>query len=228
MEMKSGNHEVFLCCILFMSLLLSTNKATGNTYPVSSPDTTIKAIISINADRHLTIEISRNGRKILYPSPIGIVIDKSDFGYDADIISKTEYTINESYPWNGNHSTALNHCNGSDFKISTNNIIWHLNVRAFNDGVAFQYSYQNKGEIVFSGESTELNFTSALNSKYMIHKFSEESKIFTGSISDINKRTMPPLLFYPEDRSEYIMVLEGGGFNFHGYSMMPSEQNSHK
>lgn len=28
--MKSGNHEVFLCCILFISLLLFTNKATGN------------------------------------------------------------------------------------------------------------------------------------------------------------------------------------------------------
>jgi len=211
---------------LIMLLFVSNSEAIGNRYAISSPDATINAFISTNADRHLTIEISRDGRAVLYPSPIGLVIDKSDFGCDAAIISSTEYTINENYPWNGNHSTAVNHCKGSEFEISTNNQIWHLNVRAYNDGVAFQYSYQKDGEILFHGESTELNFDAALHSKYMIHKFSEESKIYTGLISDINKRTMPPLLFFPEDRSEYIMVLEGGGFNFHGYSMMPSDQNN--
>ena len=75
---------------LIMLLFVSNSEAIGNRYTISSPDATINAFISINADRHLTIEISRDGRVVLYPSPIGLVIDKSDFGCDAAIISSTE------------------------------------------------------------------------------------------------------------------------------------------
>ncbi|MBC8375912.1 MAG: glycoside hydrolase family 97 catalytic domain-containing protein [FCB group bacterium] len=192
---------------------------------IVSPDGSISARIGRDAELHLTLEVSRGRDLILHPSPMGIIIDSIDLGSGAEIITHEPYIVNESYDLLGGHSRAINHCTGSKIKIKTSGQTWTLGVRVFNDGVAFQYIYPNTGPVKFTGESTQFNFSKGLNAKYMLHKRAEESKIYTGKLSDFSrsktKRTMPPLLLYSDDMSEYIMLLEAGGFDFHGYSLLP-------
>ncbi len=48
------------------------------------------------------------------------------------------YKVNEEYPWNGVHSVAKSHCNGSKISISSGTLHYTLDVRVFNDGAAFR------------------------------------------------------------------------------------------
>ncbi|MCD6355053.1 MAG: glycoside hydrolase family 97 catalytic domain-containing protein, partial [Prolixibacteraceae bacterium] len=214
--------KVAFVCILLQSGLLH---CLGNTHEIISPDKNVQAKIYCNNNDYLKLEVSRGGRQILYPSPLGIIINDLDLGQNAKIFHVKKYEINETYPWNGNHSQVVNHCFGTKLKLKTEDVLWTLDLRVYNDGIAFKYSLERNESFFFNGESTVLHFNKTLKSKYMQHKMSEESRVFSGSINDIaksnKKRTLPPILFYPEDESEYIMLLEGGGFEFHGFSLLP-------
>jgi len=199
-------------------------------HELKSPDGQVVATVFKDAG-HLAITVNRDEKTILLPSPIGIVLDGSDLGRGAEIISSEAYKIDETYPWNGNHSVAVNRYSGVRYKLETGDVKWLLDVRAYNDGVAFRFSC-NKDRVQFNGESTELKFDTSLTAKNMRHSMGEESRVYTLPVTEIAaqkfNRTLPPLLMYPEDMSHYIMVLEGGGFNFHGYSLLAQVDASFK
>src|SRR5204863_3130824 len=57
-------------------------------------------------------------------------------------LGRTEtYQINEKYPWRGIHSEAVNHCHGAKALVTRRNgkFDYTIEVRAFNDGVAFRF-----------------------------------------------------------------------------------------
>ena len=107
---------------------------------VTSPDGNVRLTILPNAER-LTFTVTLGNTTVLDPSTIVMSLD----GYDLSagvVFGKVErYEINETYPWYGAHSMAANRCNGA--RISLQNdlsfIDYILEVRAFNDGVAFRH-----------------------------------------------------------------------------------------
>jgi alpha-glucosidase len=206
--------------LICLVILLSGPAFAGQM--LKSPDGQVTTGIFME-NEHLSLKVERNSRDVLLPSPVGIVLHGTDLGKNAEIVSTTRYSVNEQYPWHGNHSTAVNRCNGVKYHLKTEDVQWLLNVRVYNDGVAFKFSV-DRDKAMFNGESTVLKFDPSLTAKYMRHRMSEESRVYTLAVADIARqkynRTLPPLLMYPKDASHYIMVLEGGGFNFHGYSLL--------
>jgi alpha-glucosidase len=107
---------------------------------VASPDGNVKLTILPNAER-LTFNVTLGNTTVLEPSTIVMKLD----GYDLSagiVFGKVErYEVNETYPWHGVHSTAVNRCNG--VRISLQNdlsfIDYILDVRAYNDGAAFRH-----------------------------------------------------------------------------------------
>ncbi len=194
---------------------------------VNSPDGLLAARVFLDAEQHLALQVEHDGKVILMPSPMGIVIDGTDLGQAARVVSSETYAIDEMYPWNGNHATARNKCNGMRFRLSTAETAWSLDLRSYDDGIAFQFSTDADRKVLFGGESTVLRFDPSLTAKYMRHSMGEESRVYTSPVTEIAaqkfNRTLPPLLLYPESMSHYIMVLEGGGFGFHGYSLLAQE-----
>ena len=210
--------------------MLMTVGAVFASTELSSPNGKVVARIFEDGG-HLAVSVERDGQTILHSSPIGIVLDGVDLGGNAKVVSQKSDTINERYQWNGNHSTAINQCNGTKFNLKTKAVEWTLDVRAYNDGVAFRFS-SDKAKVLFNGESTVLNFAPSLTAKAMRHKMGEESRVYTLPVTELAgqkfNRTLPPLLMFPEDASHYIMVLEGGGFGFHGYSLLAQEDAAFK
>ena len=206
-------------------LFVNYNRAHGYVHEVLSPDSKLRTYISVNENNHLSIEVKKDSEFILFPSSIGIIVNNIDLGHKPELLNKKNYTINEQYPINGNHSFAINKCIGTRLTFQTKAHTWYLDVRNYNDGVAFKYGIETVEKIIFTAESTKLNFSKLLHARYMQYKSGEESRIYSGRITDIGdgkvKRTMPPLLLFPADKSRFLMVLEGGGFDFHGYSLLP-------
>ncbi|UCG55991.1 MAG: glycoside hydrolase family 97 N-terminal domain-containing protein [Phycisphaerales bacterium] len=107
---------------------------------VGSPDKEVKLTILPNAER-LTFKVTLGDKTVLDPSTIVMNVDGYDLSTGVVFDESEHYQIDETYPWYGARSVAVNRCNGA--RISLQNdlslIDYLLEVRAFNDGVAFRH-----------------------------------------------------------------------------------------
>jgi len=199
---------------------------------LNSPDGRIEARVFLRGDQHLALQVERGGKAVLMSSPLGVVVNGVDLGQSPRVASREAYAIDETYPWNGNHSTVRNRCNGAKFRLLSGGVSWMLDLRVYDDGVAFRFSTDSISKVLFGGESTVFRFDPSMTAKYMRHSMGEESRVYTGPVTEIAKqkfnRTLPPLLLYPRDMSHYTMVLEGGGFDFHGFSLLAQKDAAFK
>ena len=76
--------------------------------------------------------VTFNSKNIIDPSPLGIVVDEVDLADGAQIGDAETYKVNETYPWYGAHSTAVNNCNGAKVAMThpkTGNVLYAGNPR---------------------------------------------------------------------------------------------------
>jgi alpha-glucosidase len=107
---------------------------------VVSPDGKVTFTLLPNAER-LTFTVSLGDTKVIEPSPIVMKVDDYDLSSGVVLRKLERYDVNETYPWYGAHSTAINHCNGVLISLQhdLSFIDYVLEVRAFNDGIAFRH-----------------------------------------------------------------------------------------
>ena len=83
--------------------------------------------------------VTRNDQPVIEPSRLTFTIDGVDLGRSATLGKPETYQLNEKYPWRGAHSEAVNKCNGAKIPIQHTNANYTIEVRAFNDGIAFRH-----------------------------------------------------------------------------------------
>ena len=107
---------------------------------VVSPDGNVKLTIGSNAER-LTFTVTLGSKTVIEPSPIVMKVDDYDLSSGVVFGKVERYEINESYPWHGAHSTAVNRCNSAQILLrhDLSFIDYVLEVRVFNDGAAFRH-----------------------------------------------------------------------------------------
>lgn len=190
---------------------------------VTSPDGNVKLTILPNAER-LTFTVTLGNTIVLEPSTIVMNLD----GYDLSagiVFSKVEhYEINETYPWYGAHSMAVNHCNGA--RISLQNdlsfIDYILEIRAFNDGVAFRH--------VIPGDESALRvpdeyttFVIPTGSTVWYHDLGGhyEAAYEKKNISDVSTGQWagPPVTFKLPDSAGYGSITEANLVNYSGMAL---------
>lgn len=107
---------------------------------VESPDASIRLGLAAPGGR-LTHEVTLGGRPAIERSRLGIVVDGVDLGEGAAIGRVERYQIEESYPWRGVHSTAVNRCRGARITLrhGRTGTGYTLEARACDDGSAFRF-----------------------------------------------------------------------------------------
>ncbi len=107
---------------------------------VAGPDGNVKLTVLPNAER-LTFTVTLGNTTVLDTFTIVMNLDGYDLSSGVVFGNVERYEVNETYPWHGAHSTAVNHCNGA--RISLQNdlsfIDYVLEIRVFNDGAAFRH-----------------------------------------------------------------------------------------
>ena len=107
---------------------------------VAGPDGNVKLTVLPNAER-LTFTVTLGNTTVLDTSTIVMNLDGYDLSSGVVFGNVERYEVNETYPWHGAHSTAVNQCNGA--RISLQNdlsfIDYVLEIRVFNDGAAFRH-----------------------------------------------------------------------------------------
>jgi alpha-glucosidase len=190
---------------------------------VASPDGNVKLTVLPNAER-LSVTVTFGDTTALEPSTIVMKVD----GYDLStgvVFGKVErYEVDETYPWYGAKSTAVNRCNGA--RISLQNdlsfIDYVLEVRVFNDGAAFRH-------IIPGGKDTShvpdeyTTFVIPSGSTVWYHDLGGhyEAAYKKNDISDIGPGQWagPPLTFKLPGKAGYSSITEADLVNYSGMAL---------
>lgn len=125
--------------ILLSLLLLTAAKvfAQGNIV-LKSPDQKIAITLAVR-NNSLSYEVSYSGNKtVIAASPIRMFVDGKAITDGVAIGQAERYQLNEQYPWYGVHATARNHYNGARVGITKGATNYTVDLRVFDDGVAFR------------------------------------------------------------------------------------------
>ena len=114
---------------------------------VASPKGDLAFHLLNGAEGSLQYELVSGSATIIEPSRIGIVVDGIDLGQGALVETVETYDINERYTSRGVHSVAIDRCRGAKFSLlhKPSDTRFVLEVRAFDDGVAFRHIVPGAG-----------------------------------------------------------------------------------
>ena len=190
---------------------------------VGSPDGNVKLTILPNAER-LSFTVTIGNTIVIDPSTIVMKLGGYDLSSGVVFGNVDRYKIEETYPWHGAHDTAVNQCNG--MKISLQHDLsfteYVLEVRAFNDGVAFRH--------IIAGEESDsrvpdeyTTFVIPTGSMVWYHDLGGhyEAAYKNNDISDVpaGQWAGPPVTFKLPGEAGYGSITEANLVNYAGMAL---------
>ena len=114
---------------------------------VASPDGRVQFRLSTDAKGNLAYTVTFAQKPVIELSVIGIVVDKANLAEGVEFGKAESYKMNQTYPWNGAHSTAVDNCNGVKVALThrQSRTAYTLEIRAYNDGIAFRHVVPGEG-----------------------------------------------------------------------------------
>jgi alpha-glucosidase len=190
---------------------------------VASPDGRVRFVLAANAQGHLAYTVTFNGKNIIDPSRLGIVVDKVDLADGAQIGAAETYKVNETYPWFGAHTPAVDNCNGAKVALTypKSSTSYTLEIRAYNDGVAFRHLVPGTGNRT-PDEATEFHVPAksviapqnAVSGYEGVYPWRTTMNLVESMLD--GEWTQPPFTFVLPDKAAYASITEGALVNYSG------------
>ncbi|WP_297069383.1 glycoside hydrolase family 97 protein [uncultured Duncaniella sp.] len=204
--------------LTFFALLPTVFSALSGSLSVKSPDGMIEYYWS-DDDGHLCFEAFKSGKQAIVKSPVNFILDGRNVTDDCSVISSSTYSINETYPTRGLHTSAVNNANGVRMKLSTD---VEVDARAYNDGVAFRIiSAGDRSRKRVPDEATEFNIPAGSHVWYhdMYNHYEGEHR--KCDISEIKEGewVAPPVTVRLPDGNGYLCISESGLRDYPGMSL---------
>jgi Glycoside hydrolase 97. len=209
-------------------LLMACASAIENT-SVTSPDGHLQCNL-LQEKNQLSISVTLDGSKIIEKSPLYMSVD--GVGITGTVKSGTvqRFSINETFPWYGLHSEALNKCNGIilSFKSLKSKVNYNLEIRVFNDAVAFRFIVPGKeGTVRYPDESTV--FTLPQKSTVWFHNlYMHYEGVHVKNLTDTipaGRWAAPPLTFKLANGSGYVSITEADLVDYAGMALQSTGNN---
>lgn len=224
--MKTTNIKLILPAIL-AAFTLSCSKPV---YTVVSPDKSMKIEIKTSGEQ-LYYMVTKGNHAIIDTSEIVWTINDITFGTRTDKITEVEKkTENTEYPTVGIHSLAIDHCNTVSYKISSNGIPdFLLEVKAFDDGVAFRYVAE------YDGESSVDDFTTFVLPRKSEVWYQGDVNYYEGTYVRQNAENLkvdqlagPPVVIKDPQTGIYSAITEAGLYDFAGMALQATGEQTFK
>ena len=134
--------------------------ASATEVTIVSPSGLLAGTILVHADGHLRYTVTFKEQPVVLPSPLGITVNAQDLGQDAELGTVTTRDFEEVYPVAGVHAQALNRYHEATVQLTGGpaHILWTLEVRTFDDGIAWRYRVPGTGDRTINGEATGWHF----------------------------------------------------------------------
>ncbi|MHA4738908.1 glycoside hydrolase family 97 protein [Dyadobacter sp. MSC1_007] len=207
--------------ILMLVLLASGRLFAVDQVSVKSPDNKISFHIFTKSDS-LYYRISYDNKDVIEASPIRMSLDAAAITGKVKLGKVDNYKVNEEYPWNGVHSVAKSHCNGSKVDISSGAMHYTLDVRVFNDGAAFRLIVPGKPEAKrIADESTVFRLPSGTTAWYHDLYMHYEGEYARKNMDTVKagQWAAPSVTFRLPDSQVYLSVTEADLTNYGGMAL---------
>lgn len=188
---------------------------------ISSPDGNVQFEVML-CEKRLKYAVTFGHSPVMEESPIRITLDGINLTEGVEIEKVDWYQINETYPWRGVHSRAVNHCNGAAISLKhANNTNYSLEVRSFNDGVAFRYLIPGDGDARVPDEATAFIIPAGSTVWYHDLHGHYEGEHKRKAIADVPSGdwAAPPLTFKLPDGAGYASITEAVLVNYSGMAL---------
>lgn len=193
---------------------------------IKSPDAAIQFLLR-NESGKLTYYLDFNKKKIIEPSVLGLLINGKMIGENTVTGKVQQHKTEEVYASRGVHSIASNLY--TDAKINfAGASVFTLQVRVYNDGVAFRYLIPNKDSAVVEKDNTAFTIPAGTivwsqpNIKYYEGRYSKKlvDTIKAGELIG------PPVTFELPGNAGYAAITEAGLIDFAGMSLIVNGNRS--
>ena len=204
---------------------------------VDSPDKNI--VMTLTDGENLQYSISYKGKTLVYPSPLGFELkDESTLGQNVEITNKhgEKHGIDEWEPVVRNkHKKISLEYNYNNIRLrSKDGSYFTLQVRIYNDGVAFRYIIPGLSDIKTRTITKELTGFSIPSTSYA-WVGQNDSKTYTGAqesvftktkVTDIKKYDIDLLPMLVEvDKNNYLAITDAYLNDFPGFFIGGSNEN---
>jgi alpha-glucosidase len=216
--MKNAHLLLGFCALL--CLPLECNSADN--VVVESPNGKVRFNTLLDDPDQLRYQITLAENTVIEQSSMGVTIDGVDLGRGFEAGDMESYSLSESYPWFGVHSPGTNRCNGVrlPLKHAKTGIAFTVEIRAFDDGIAFRYIVPGESRRV-PDEATV--FRLPAGSTLWIHDFEDhyEAHHARKSLRSVapGAWAAPPLTFRLPDGAGYASITEGALRNYSGMGL---------
>jgi N-acetyl-beta-hexosaminidase len=139
-----------------VAVLLWAAWARGEVITLSSPDGRVQ--VGLYSGEQLSYSVNFQGLRVVEPSALGLSVDGLDLGRNARMVGADQRgEVNERYLTRGVHTNAVNHYRHITVPLASGpgKTPWLLELRAYDDGVAYRYRVPGQGARHIDGESSE-------------------------------------------------------------------------
>jgi alpha-glucosidase len=191
---------------------------------VLSPDGKVSLTLLPNAER-LTFTVALDSATVIEPSPLVMEVDGYDLSTGVVLNGEERGEAMELYPWSGARSTASSHYKSAtlSFTNDLSFITYSLEIRAFNDGVAFRHVVP--GDSTVSRVPNELTaFTLPASSTAWYHGLAGghyEAPYLKKDVGAVEPGEWagPPLTFKLPGSGGYAAITEANLVNYSGMAL---------
>jgi alpha-glucosidase len=152
-----------------LALITAVTAATTRAaVTLTSPNEQLQMTVDVNGSGHLAYKVDFKGKAVVEESDLGVTVGGSDLGAGATLGAATPNEADETYPWRGVKSLAVNRYYGAVIPVTKGGQNYSLEARVFNDGVAFRYVVPGSGSRTVSGEATSFRIPAASKVWYQL------------------------------------------------------------
>ena len=190
---------------------------------IASPDGKVKLIVGSNPER-LTYWVTLENTTVIEPSPFDMRMDGYNLSSGVTFNNLERYTIDETYPWHGVHSTAVNRCSGARISLTHDLSMtpYVLEVRVFNDGAAYRHVIAGEADAVRTPDEYS-EFILPAGSTVWYHDLDGhyEAEYERQDISEVKAGQWagPPLTFQLPDNAGFGSITEANLVNYSGMAL---------
>ncbi len=205
-------------------LLLGLLGAAGcSQLTVRSPGGDLAATIHVDGNGQLTYSVQHDRVRVLEDSPLGITVDGIKLGAGVTLGAAKTTTVNETYASRGVHTMAVNHYTGAVIPVThqASGLTYTLEVRAYDDGLAYRYVVPGRGERRITGEASAWTLPAGCSVWYQSNTKNYESIHRQRTAESFKKDTKigPPMVAVLPDRKRYVAITEGALTNYSGMTL---------
>lgn len=226
--MKTPKRTLYLALALIVSIFATCKILNVDEVSLTSPNDSISYTLSPEAiSKSYKYSILYKGKEAVAESAIGFLLgDDIDISKKLKIVSIEESSQNKEWePLYGEKSSYKNNYNEAIVKFKTTEKspqTFSLRVRAYNEGIAFRYEFENKQDLVVQQELTTFNVPQ--NAQIWASKRAQDP-IQKVQLSDLSFAAEQPLLI-ESSKELYLAIGEAAQVDFARMSLVNSEKEN--